>query len=81
MEEHFLLFVLMHLISVSFFFCLSFFLVSVSATISLSCNEDIDQSNLETSWQPSEDEEAKTDSFINYGDPAEDSDSKADSST
>ena len=55
--------------------------MSVSATISLSCNEDIDQSNLETSRQPSEDEEAKTDCFINYGDPAEDSDSKADSST
>ena len=55
--------------------------MSVSNTISLSCNEDIHQSNLETSRQPSEDKEAKNDSFINYGDPAEDSDSKADSST
>ena len=55
--------------------------MSVSTTSRLSCKEDIDQSNLETSRQPSEDEEAKTDSFINYGDPAEDSDSKADSIT
>ena len=50
-------------------------------TISVSWNEDIDQSNLEASRKPSEDGEEKNDSFKNDGDLARDSESKANSNT
>ena len=52
--------------------------MSISTTVSLCCDEDIDQFDLEASQQPSEDEEAKKDIFINDGDPEEDSNFKTD---
>ena len=55
--------------------------MSISTTVSLCCDEDIDQFDLEASQEPSEDEEAKKDIFINDGDPEEDTNFKTDLST